>query len=301
MLDDETDVVVIHDGVRPLVRATTIEATVDKARESGAAIAAVPMRDTLKQVEDGVIQKTLDRNLVWQAQTPQAFDRRWLAEALAAAKRDGFLGTDESGLLERLGYPVHVVHGAANNFKITMPEDLLMAETMTADSRESSMRIGMGFDVHPLVHGRKMMLGGVDVPFDRGLAGHSDADVLIHAFCDALLGAAGLGDIGVHFPDSDSHWAGVAGKTLLRLTGEKVRAAGYEVESADLTLIAEKPKIKNLTPHMIKAMAEALAVSPNQINVKATTTEKLGAIGREEGLAAMAAVLLRYKGRNRHS
>lgn len=300
VLEDEVELVVIHDGVRPLVRVSTIEAVVETAREKGAAIAAIPVRDTLKQVEEGVIQQTLDRRLTWQAQTPQAFDRGWLAEALAAARRDGFVGTDESGLVERLGYPVYVVPGAADNLKITMPEDMIMAETMAAGVRESGMRIGMGFDIHPLVKGRKLMLGGVHVPFDRGLAGHSDADVIIHAFCDAMLGAAGLGDIGTHFPDTGSEWAGAAGVDLLRLTGDKIRAEGYELESADLTLLAEKPKIKPLVAQMAKAMAAALSMAPNRINIKATTMEKLGAIGREEGLAAMAAVLLRSKSRNRH-
>ena len=154
------------------------------------------------------------------------------------------------------------------------------------------MRVGMGFDVHTLVPGRKLMLGGVEIPFDRGLAGHSDADVMAHAFCDALLGAAGLGDIGRHFPDSSPDWAGVSGARLLELTIELVRDAGYELENADLTLMAERPKIKDYALLMIQAMAEALAVDPERINVKATTTEGLGPVGREEGLAAGAVVLL---------
>lgn len=154
------------------------------------------------------------------------------------------------------------------------------------------MRVGMGFDVHTLAPGRKLMLGGVEVPFDRGLVGHSDADVLAHAFCDALLGAAGLGDIGRHFPDSSPDWAGAGGVRLLELTADLIRKAGYELENADLTLMAERPKIKDYAPMMIQAMAAALAVDPERINVKATTTEGLGPVGREEGLAAGAVVLL---------
>lgn len=156
------------------------------------------------------------------------------------------------------------------------------------------MRVGTGYDVHRLVPGRKLMLGGVAVPFEKGLEGHSDADVMIHALCDALLGAAGLGDIGEHFSDRDPRWAGAAGTELLRLTGQKVREAGYEIENADLTLIGQRPKIKDYKPAMIEAMADALAVSPKQVNVKATTTEGLGPAGREEGLAAMAVVLIYY-------
>ncbi|MEW5724419.1 MAG: 2-C-methyl-D-erythritol 4-phosphate cytidylyltransferase [Thermodesulfobacteriota bacterium] len=294
-LGDEVDLVVVHDGVRPLVPPPVIEAVIETARETGAAIAAVPVRDTLKKVIDGVIQDTLNREQVWQAQTPQAFERSCLAEGLAAARAEGFTGTDEASLVERLGRPVRVVPGAAENIKITMPEDLVLAETLIDYGREKPMRIGMGFDVHTLVAGRKLMLGCVEVPFERGLEGHSDADVMAHALCDGLLGAAGLGDLGRHFPDRDPRWAGAAGALLLGLTMEKVREAGYELESADLTLLAQRPRIKDFHQAMVKAMAAALEVEPGRLNVKATTTEGLGAVGREEGLAAMAAVLLRRR------
>ena len=157
------------------------------------------------------------------------------------------------------------------------------------------MRVGQGFDVHRLVPGRKLMLGCVEVPFEFGLEGHSDADVLVHAFCDALLGAAGLGDIGIHFPDRDQEWAGASGALLLRITGEKIRAAGFELENADLTLVAMRPRIKDYRERMVNSMAEALSVEPARINLKATTTEGLGAMGREEGLAALAVALLSTK------
>lgn len=292
-LDDDASLVVVHDGVRPLVRVSTIEAVVEAAREHGAAIAAVPVRDTLKKVDGQTIQGTLNRGQVWQAQTPQAFDRLWLAEALAAARRDGFTGTDEAALIERLGRPVRIVPGAADNIKITSPEDLVLAEALVGlGGKETDMRVGTGFDVHTLVPDRKLMLGGVEVPFDRGLAGHSDADVIAHAFCDALLGAAGLGDVGLHFPDTDPRWAGAAGTTLLSLVGEKVREAGYELANADLTLLAQRPRIKDHAGLMVQKMAEALSVDPARLSLKATTTEGLGLIGREEGLAAMAVVLL---------
>jgi len=295
-LGEDVELIVVHDAVRPLVRVSTIEDVVEAARQHGAAIAAVPVRDTLKQVEDEVVQNTLDRRQVWQAQTPQAFRRFWLAEALAEAKRTGFVGTDESALVERLGRPVHVVQGSSDNIKITTVEDLVFAETvLNPTGKVQTMRVGMGYDIHPLVPGRKLMLGGVEVRFARGLAGHSDADVIIHAFCDALLGAAGLRDIGVHFPDSDPEWAGARGVDLLRQVAEKVRSAGFELVNADLILLAERPKIKNYVARMIKAMAEALAVDAARLNLKATTNEGLGSVGREEGLAATAVVLLSRK------
>lgn len=292
-LDEDVELVVVHDGVRPLVRVSTIENVIETARRFGAAIAAIPVRDTLKHVQDDIIQGTLNRHQVWQAQTPQAFNRLWLAEALAAARRDGFVATDEASLLERLGRPVHVVPGDADNIKITMPEDLVLAETLLKyDEKERGMRVGFGYDIHTLVPGRKLMLGGVEVPFDRGLQGHSDADVIIHALCDALLGASGLKDIGVHFPDTSPDWAGASGATLLHLVAGKVREAGFELVNADLTLLAERPKIKDYSDRMVAAMAEALAVHPARINLKGSTMEGLGPVGREEGLAAMAVVLL---------
>jgi 2-C-methyl-D-erythritol 4-phosphate cytidylyltransferase/2-C-methyl-D-erythritol 2,4-cyclodiphosphate synthase len=198
-------------------------------------------------------------------------------------------------LVERLGRPIRIVHGTADNIKITMPEDLVLAETLLDYGRGRNMRIGTGIDVHTFMAERKLMLGCVEVPFERGLAGHSDADVLAHALCDAILGAAGLGDIGQHFPDDAPEWAGAAGKRLLGLTMDKVRSAGYELESADVTLLAERPKIKNFKDNMVQAMAEAMSVDRARLNVKATTTEGLGAIGREEGLAAMAVALLRQR------
>lgn len=297
-LPEGIDLVVVHDGVRPLVSVATIEAVVEAAQEYGSSIAAVSVRDTLKRVENGVIQETIDRSRVWQAQTPQAFSRDILAEALARARKDNFIGTDEASLVERLGHPIRVVPSETENIKITMPEDLKLAETLIQDfDRTGDMRIGMGFDVHKLVEGRKLMLGGVEIPFDRGLEGHSDADVMAHAFCDAMLGAAGLGDIGRHFSDKDPEWKGAAGTRLLELTVGKIREAGFDLVSADLTLLAQVPKITPYAEQMIKAMAEALNVEPCSINIKATTTEGLGYVGREEGLAASAVVLLNKKSR----
>jgi 2-C-methyl-D-erythritol 2,4-cyclodiphosphate synthase len=188
------------------------------------------------------------------------------------------------------------VHGALANLKITSPEDLVLAESLTGyDSMDSRMRVGIGYDVHALVSGRRLVLGGLEIPHNLGLDGHSDADVIIHALCDALLGAAGLPDIGANFPDTDPQWAGVRSLDLLELVGEKIRSAGFDLVNADLTLMAEKPKIKNYVPEMARLMAEVLSTEPDHLNIKGTTTEGLGLVGREEGMAASAVVLLSRK------
>jgi len=293
VLEDDVELVLIHDAVRPLVRVKLIEEVIQEAREFGAAIAAVPVRNTLKQVDGETVVRTLERKHLWEAQTPQVFDRAWLAEALSAAKKEGYIGTDEASLVERLGRPVRIVPGTVDNIKITLPEDLILAESLLKyDSKSREMRVGIGYDVHALVSGRKLMLGGVEIPYDRGLSGHSDADVIIHAFCDAMLGAAGLPDIGVIFPDTDPKWADLKGRVMLSQVAEKVRLAGFDLINADLTLIAERPKIKDYVPEMVRVMAEALSTEQNRLNIKGTTTEGLGSIGREEGLAAWAVVLL---------
>lgn len=292
-LEDDVELVLVHDAVRPLVRVKLIEEVIREARKFGAAIAAIPVRNTLKLVESEAVVQTLDRSELWEAQTPQVFDRVWLAEALSAARQDGYVGTDEACLLERIGRPVRVVRGTADNIKITLPEDLILAESLLEyDRKNKEMRVGIGYDMHPFVSGRKLMLGGIEVPHDRGLAGHSDADVIIHAFCDAMLGAAGLPDIGVYFPDTDEKWAGLAGRVMLSEVAQKVKHAGFDLVNADLTLIAERPKIKDYIPEMIRVMAEAVSSEPNRLNIKGTTTEGLGSIGREEGLAAWAVVLM---------
>jgi 2-C-methyl-D-erythritol 2,4-cyclodiphosphate synthase len=295
-LDDDVELVLIHDAVRPLVSIKIIEDVIEAARQYGAAIAAVPVKDTLKRVENETVVDTLDRASLWQAQTPQVFDRSWLAEALTAARQEGMLATDEAALVERCGHPVRVVHGAADNLKITSPEDLLLAESLTGyDAMDSRMRVGIGYDVHALVSGRKLMLGGLEIPHELGLDGYSDADVIIHALCDALLGAAGLPDIGSNFPDTDPKWAGVSSLDLLRRVGEKIKKAGFDFVNADLTLMAERPKIREHVPEMARLMAEALSTEPDQVNIKGTTTEGLGLVGREEGMAAWAVVLLSRK------
>ena len=287
------DLVLVHDGVRPFVTPGLISAVAQAAAIHGAALVAVPMRDTLKEVLQGQVRRTLDRAGLWQAQTPQGFRREILARALAQGEADqaGLLAvTDDVALLEPLGLTSAVVPGSARNFKITTPEDLALAEALVA---AGPFRSGHGYDFHRLVPGRPLWLGGVEIPFETGLLGHSDADVLAHALADALLGAAALGDIGGHFSDQDPQWAGLSGARLLSETMAKVRAAGWELVNADLTLIGEKPKIAPHRPAMLLALAEALGISPGQLNIKATTTEGLEATGRGEALAAWATATLR--------
>jgi len=286
------DLVLIHDGVRPLVTPDLIMAVARAAAAHGAALAAVPVRDTLKAVAEGLVRRTLDREGLWQAQTPQGFRREILARALAGGADQAPTAevTDDAALLEPLGLTAAVVPGSARNLKITTPEDLTLAEAYLA---AGPFRTGHGYDLHRLVPGRPLWLGGLEIPFEAGLLGHSDADVLAHALADALLGAAALGDIGGHFSDQDPKWAGLSGARLLAETMGKVRAAGWELVNADLTLIGEKPKIAPYREAMTTALAEALGGSPGQLNLKATTTEGLESTGRGEALAAWATATLK--------
>lgn len=282
------DIVLVHDGVRPLTEPAVIEGVARAAMAGGAALAAAPVRDTLKLARDGRVARTVDRENMWRAQTPQGFRREVLAEALAAG---GPPATDDAALAERLGRPVTIVPSPAGNLKITTPEDLRLAEALMGLGSET--RVGQGFDVHRLVAGRPLWLGCVEVPYEKGLLGHSDADVLAHALADGILGAAGLGDIGQHFPENDERWAGAAGAAILAETMALARAAGWELVNGDVTLIGERPKIGPYRGAMAAAMAAALGAEPGCLNVKATTTERLGFTGDGQALAATAVALLR--------
>ena len=289
-LDDRVDVVLVHDGARPLVSAELVRACIEAAARDGAAVAAVPVADTLKRVEDGRIVATVERDGLWRAQTPQAARLSLLRRAMAAADEEGFTGTDECSLLERAGVPVTVVPGAESNLKVTRPEDMMIAEAMLG--RAEPPRIGHGYDAHRFAAGRELVLGGVRIDWDLGLDGHSDADVLCHAVCDAILGALAAGDIGSHFPDSDPAYRGISSLKLLEEVAAMAGKRGCVVAGLDATVIAQAPK---LAPH-ISAMRENLArsagISPDRVSVKATTTEKMGFCGRGEGIAAHAVVML---------
>src|SRR4051794_11401449 len=231
-----TDVIVVHDAARPFASAALIARTIAAAAESGAALAAVASRDTVKQVEGSVVRATLDRRTIFLAQTPQAFRRQVLSDALALSGD----ATDEASLAEQAGHTVRIVEGEAANIKITTPEDLLMAQAMNraGGAPAVAVRVGTGYDLHRLVEGRLLILGGVTIPFDRGLAGYSDADAVCHAVTDAILGAAAAGDIGRHFPNTDPQWQGASSVDLLRRAAAIVRGMGLAVGNVDATVIA---------------------------------------------------------------
>ncbi len=289
-----TDLVAVHDGARPLVSPTLISAVVRAARESGAALPATPVSDTVKRSPDGrSTLETVDRRELYAVQTPQVFRLDLLLEAYSRAHTEHFTGTDDASYVERMGHPVSLVPGERNNLKITVAEDLRMAEGIMAGG--AAVRTGFGYDVHQLVPNRPLVLGGVDLehPAGVGLDGHSDADVLLHAIADALLGAVALGDIGEHFPNTDPRYAGVSSLVLLRAVAEKVRERGYEVVNVDAMLLAERPKIRPHVDRMRANIAGALGVDPDAVSVKATTNERLGFEGREEGMAAHAVATVR--------
>ncbi len=290
----ETELVAVHDAARPLITPELITACIAAAAEHGAAIAAVPVKDTLKREAAGqLIAATVARDELWQAQTPQVARRDLLEAAYAAAERDHFVGTDEASLLEHIGCPVALVAGAETNLKITRPEDRTIAEALLMHANPSpTLRIGHGYDAHRLVEGRALILGGVTVPHRLGLLGHSDADVLTHALCDAILGAIGEGDIGRHFPDSDPRYRGISSLKLLEQVVARMQKQGFGLANADVTVIAQQPKLAPQIPAMRANLAAACRVHETAINLKATTTEGMGFAGREEGIAAHAVVLL---------
>ena len=275
----EDGYVLIHDGARPYVDMETIMRVLEAAAGTGAAVAAVPVKDTVRQTRggDNTDSITLPRDRLYSVQTPQGFDVALIREAYAAAEAEGFLGTDDGGLAERAGHPVTIVEGSYRNIKITTQEDLPM-ET----------RIGTGFDVHRLTEGRKLILCGIEIPFEKGLLGHSDADVAVHALMDAMLGAAAMGDIGRHFPDTDDAYKGISSMILLQKVREIIEQEGFRLGNADITIMAQRPKLSPYIEKMRTNIAAVLGMDAGSINVKATTTEKLGFVGRQEGIAAEA-------------
>jgi len=295
--DDE--VVLVHDAVRPLVSGGLIERVVDGATQYGAVVPALPARETIKEVDDGVVAATPDRRRLWCAQTPQGFKRTVLEAALGIWRGDDPI-TDESMLVERAGIcPVHVIDGEQENEKITTADDLeRMAWRLTRGEGAGSrgeMRTGTGFDVHRLVDGRALVLGGVEIPHPQGLAGHSDADVLIHAIIDALLGAAGMGDIGRLFPDSDPSYEGISSLVLLEQVAGLLLQVDARIQNVDAVVMAQAPRLAPHIDDMTCAIAAALKVAPERVSIKATTTEGLGPVGRGEGLAAQAVALLHLR------
>jgi 2-C-methyl-D-erythritol 4-phosphate cytidylyltransferase / 2-C-methyl-D-erythritol 2,4-cyclodiphosphate synthase len=284
---DGCAIVLVHDAARPFATPDLARRVAEAAARGGAALAAVQVTDTVKRGEGDRVVETLDRRALWLAQTPQGFRREILVRAYEAAGSGASAATDECALVERLGAPVTLVAGETGNFKITGPEDVERARALG----EAPIAIGVGYDTHRFASGRKLVLGGVEFEGD-GLLGHSDADACAHAIGDAILGAAGLGDLGRHFPDTDPRWKGVSSLVLLREIAARAAERGWRVGNCDVTLAARRPKIAPRSDQMRARLAEALGVQPGQVNVKATTGEGMGFVGREEGIAAHAVALL---------
>ncbi len=300
LVPEGTGLVVVHDAVRPLVSPELIEHCINAASVNRAAIAALPVHDTIKEAEgDLFIGKTIDRSRLWRAQTPQVAEPELLKEALKVAEEEAFAATDEAALLEQIGVKVKLVKGLARNLKLTGPEDLSLAEALIMEQENKkkersspSLRIGQGYDAHRLVEGRKLVLGGVTIPHPLGLLGHSDADVLTHALCDAILGALGQGDIGRYFPDSDPAYKNISSLKLLEEVTGMAAAKDYHLVNCDLTIVSQEPRLSPWFEAMRENLAASCGVESKIINLKATTTEKMGFTGRGEGVSAFAVVLL---------
>ena len=292
--------VAIHDAARPFVSGAVIEAALQAAAAWGAAAPAVPVKDTVKQGTPGdgravpdrcMVVGTPDRSSLYAVQTPQCFDRAAYLRAAEAIGPDAARRvTDDASLFELAGLPVRLTAGDYANYKITTREDLPPAAP--AGQGGCTMRIGHGYDVHRLTEGRKLILGGVEVPFEKGLLGHSDADVLAHAVMDAVLGAAALGDIGQHFPDSDPAYAGADSLALARQVAGLVGQAGWQVGNIDATILCQRPKLAPYIPAMRRNLADAFGLPADAVSVKATTEERLGFTGEGLGIAAHAVALI---------
>ena len=313
-----SDIIVIHDAARPFASADLIARTIAAAAESGAAVAAVQSRDTVKRTQSPAVSgfsrtviETIARDTIYLAQTPQAFQRDVLRRALELGASDGIDATDEAALVELAGLPVRLVDGEASNIKITTPEDMAMAEAIARSAESLALpgekerepfrrairtgRAGTGYDLHRLVAGRPLILGGVTIPSDRGALGHSDADVVCHAVTDAILGAAALGDIGRHFPDTDPRWKDANSIELLRRVAALVAEQGLVVGNVDVTVILETPKIRDYVDAMRAAVAAAIGIDADRVSIKGKTNEGVDAVGRGEAIAAHAIAMVRAR------
>lgn len=281
------DIVLIHDAARPYVNKDDIKSLVNTLNDCDAAILGAKAVDTLKLVDSDLnIIDTPDRSRIYHAQTPQAFKRDLILKAHNWANEQGYSFTDDAALIEAMGNNVKIVESTGKNIKITKPEDISM----------SSFRIGHGFDVHKLVEDRELIICGEHIPYDKGLLGHSDSDVATHALMDAMLGAAAMGDIGRHFPDNDPNLKNADSIELLKHVDKIIRDKGYYLYQADITIIAQAPKLAPYINTMRQNIAAALNMDIDNINVKASTTEKLGFCGRGEGMACEAVALIKTMG-----
>lgn len=287
-LPKEARIALVHDGARPLISRELIARCIRQTEDCGSAVVCTPVTDTVKVEKDGCVVRTLDRSQLRAVQTPQCFFAGELKAAYEAAARDGVSVTDDASVMEHAGHSVHLLESSEVNFKLTTPEDLRRAEDIIGERKfmQRLPRTGFGYDVHKLVSGRRLILCGKEIPWEKGLDGHSDADVAVHALMDALLGAACLGDIGRLYPDNDPAFEGVDSMKLLADVLRRVKDAGYAVVHADVTIVAQKPKLMPYMDEMRRNLENAMPGA--QVNVKATTTERLGFEGRGEGISAQA-------------
>lgn len=293
-LPADADIVAIHDGARCFITPELIVRCVQSCEVYGSGVAGRRCTDTVKTIDAAdYFVHTLNRDEIILVETPQVFRRAEIAEAYEAAVRDGFTGTDDAGLMERIGKPVRLVESREENFKLTIPHDFIRGERQLWESRQ--MRVGQGYDIHALVPGRRLILGGVEIPHEKGLSGHSDADALTHALIDALLGAAALGDIGEWFPDTDPAYQGADSMLLLEQVREALEDKFWEILNIDATIFAEKPKLSPYKEGIRQNIAEALNLSLEQVNIKAKTAEKFGAVGGGEAIAAAVSCALRKR------
>ena len=282
--------VLIHDGARPFPDAALIDRVIDALDQAPAVIPGVPLGDTIKRVADGRITETVDRSGLWRVQTPQGFDFKAILAAHRAVA--GRALTDDAAIAEAAGIAPLIVAGSEANLKVTTADDLAAAERLIA-AQQGDIRVGQGFDVHPFGPGTGLMICGVNIPHSAGVIGHSDADVGLHALTDAILGAIGAGDIGMHFPPSDPQWRGASSDRFLAHAAGLVRVRGGRIAMLDVTIICERPKIAPHRAAMVERVAAILGIAPDRVSVKATTTEKLGFTGRGEGIAAQAVATVR--------
>lgn len=289
---EAADIVLVHDAARPFVSADLVTRVIDAAAAHGAAVPARQARDTVKRAAPagGRVEETLPRETIWLAQTPQGFRRAVLAEAME--KAGGADATDEATMAERAGYAVHVVEGDERNVKITTADDLERARAAVQPGKinREEFRVGSGYDLHRLAEGRRLVLAGIEIPFEKGPVGHSDGDVVSHALCDALLGAAALGDIGGQFPDNDPRWKDAAGLDLLGRTVARLGEDGWRVTSVDVTVLLEKPKLAPFRPAIMDALRTVLGEAA--VSIKAKTNEGVDAVGQGEAIAAHAVAVV---------
>lgn len=287
LVPQDARIVAIHDAARPFVTRRIVQETIKSAERCGSGVPARPLTDTIKVLgDDGCAIETPPRERLCAVQTPQTFCLNAIMKAHIQAAQEGYTATDDAALYERYIGGVHIVmnEDCAKNIKVTTPQDLPV--------RHCPFRTGMGYDAHRLVEGRALVLCGVTVPYEKGLLGHSDADVAVHALMDALLGAAALGDIGRHFPDSDARYKGISSMLLLRHVIELLQERGFRPVNADVTIVAQRPKLKDYIDQMARNLAEEMKLNIEDVNVKATTTEGMGFEGMGEGISAQATVLI---------